>query len=330
MADVQFANLSVRFGEEEMLDYPQLVAGAFLKDTYVRKYGRSMYHFFETEIGLLNQDNPMSLAIWGRLVKETTLEREQYFENGALVEDRRFLESAPTSFFVLFVADHRVAFIPETKFAPTLGNLETTIRRFVKKEYDVWAKDQYDHLNAHVKRTTWKDFYNLHPSPDVSLVPLTARESIEAFVGRFAKIETLTVHVVKRNQDMNGGELFEALVHESEELGAISSRFVVNGPKDEGLNIDKTSKFVSETTSGGYERVSMRGIDGDGHKLKGSNEDFKLTEDIDVESLSTKKTAERAFEAYNANKLTGAIKVTERDVAVLVPKLKQMLLDDED
>ena len=330
MADVQFANLSIRFGARELLDYGRLISGAFLKDTYIRKYGRSSYHFFDTQIGRLDESDPMTLAIWGRLVKETTLERDQYFKNGELIEDPRSLESAPTSFFVLFVADHRLAFIPETRFAPTIGNLETTIRRFVKNEYDIWAKSEYEMLNAGENRVTWKAFYKDFPAPEVALVPLTAKESIDAFVQRFARIESLTVHVVKRNQDMDGGALFEALVKKSEELDASSSRFVVNGAKDEGLDIEKTGRFVSETTAGGYERVFLRGRDEDNHLLKGTNEDFKLTENIDVEALDDEETARRAFAAYNANKESGVIRVSERDVDLVEPKLKSMMQADDD
>ena len=94
-------------------------------------------------MGLINPDDPMSAAIWGRLVKETLLEREQFFAEGSLVQDRQTLESAPTSFFVFFLVDHRLAFFPETKFAPTLGNLETTVRNFVQSEFNAWSKGIY-------------------------------------------------------------------------------------------------------------------------------------------------------------------------------------------
>ncbi len=329
MTDVQFANLSIRFGDKELLDYKELVSGAFLKDTYVRKYGRSVYHFFETKMGLVDENDPMSLAIWGKLVKETTLEREQYFDEGKLIQDPQELESAPTSFFVFFVADHRLAFIPETKFAPTLGNLETTVRRFVKEEYGRWAKAYYNEVKATDKSYTWKKFGDEHPSPMISLVPLTAQENIETFVGRFSRIDSLTVYVVRRNQDMDGGALFQALVKKSEKMEASSARFVVNGEKGEGLDKDNTSQFVSETTEGGYERVYLRGEDENGDTLKGTNEDFKLTSDLNLEGLSLSEKVRQMYYAYLANKKAGTIRVSERDPEALVPILLS-LLDDSD
>lgn len=325
MADVQFANLSIRFGDKELLDYKELVAGAFLKDTYIRRYGRSSYHFFDTKIGLIDGSDPLSLAIWGRLVKETILEREQYFQDGSLVQDKRFLESAPTSFFVFFIADHRIAFVPETKFAPTLGNLESTVRKFVQNEFSNWAKLIYRREKAEDQEYTWKKFYKEHVPPSVALVPLTARESIDTFMKRFSKIESLTVYVVKRNQDMDGGALFEALVQKSEEMGASSARFIVNGSKDEGLDVKNTADFVSETTKGGYERVALKGVDHNGDILKGTNEDFKLTTEVDASELTEKQLLKEIFEAYMANKKSGVIKVSERDKDVLAPVLLNLI-----
>lgn len=330
MTDVQFGNLSIRFGDKELLDYKELVTGAFLKDTYIRKYGRSSYHFFDTKIGLIDPDDPMSAAIWGRLVKETTLEREQYFSGGSLVQDKQSIESAPTSFFAFFLADHRLAFFPETKFAPTLGNLETTIRNFVQNEFNTWSKKVYKAAKEEDKSYTWKKFYAAHVSPSVALVPLTARESIEAFVGRFSTIESLTVYVVKRNQDMDGGALFEALVKKSEEMEASSARFVVNGTKDEGLDIGNTTDFVSETTKGGYERVALRGMDQNGDVLKGTNEDFKLTKELDISELTDEQILKKVFETYEANKEAGVISVTERDKEQLSPVLRSLIEDQDE
>ena len=330
MADVQFANLSIRFGTKELLDYKELIVGAFLKDTYVRKYGRSSYHFFETKIGLIDQDDPMSAAIWGRLVKETTLEREQFFSDGSLVQDLQSLESAPTAFFVFFLADHRLAFVPETKFSPTLGNLETTVRKFVQNEFNSWSKKVYKDAKEQESSYTWKSFYKEHAQPTVALVPLTARESIEAFIARFSKIESLTVYVVKRNQDMNGGALFEALLDKSEEMEASSARFVVNGDKEKGLDIEHTTNFVSETTEGGYERVALRGMDQYDDVLKGTNEDFKLTSELDISELTEQQKVQRIFEAYQANKRANVIKVSERNAESLGPTLLGLIEDQDE
>lgn len=325
VTDVQFANLSIRFGDKELLDYKELVTGSFLKDTYIRKYGNSSYHFLDTKIGLTDPDDPMSAAIWGRLVKETTLERDQFVQAGKLVKDQQTLESAPTSFFAFFLADHRLAFVPETKFAPTLGNLETTVRKFVQMEFSFWAKAQYKDAKERNIAYTWKTFYETHVPPSISLVPLTAKESIEAFINRFSQINSLTVHVVKRNQDMNGGALFEALVKKSEDLKASSARFVVNGVNGEGLDIPKTTDFVSQTTAGGYERVALRGLDGSGCILKGTNEDFKLTAELEIDGANDLDKAKQLFSVYKDNKEAGLIRVTERDRVALGPILSSLI-----
>lgn len=330
MPEVQFANLSVRFGDKELLDYASLVTGAFLRDTYVRKYGRSLYHFLNTQIALIDESDPLSVVIWGRLVKETTLLREQYFSAGKIIQDFRSLESAPTSFFVFFLADHRLAFLPETKFAPTLGNLETTVRKFIQAEFSAWSKIVHAQEKNADASYTWKQFYSDHVPPSIALVPLTAAENIKLFMSRFAKIDSLTVHVVKRNQDMNGAELFEALVKKSDQMEAAAAKFVVAGDKESGLNLEATEKFVIETTRTGYERVALKGQDSNGDVLKGSNEDFKLTSTIQVDDKSDFEVVRKLYDLYVSNKNSGVIKVSPRDANQLAPLLEKLVPRKDD
>ena len=62
----------------------------------------------------------MSTVIAGHFVKNSVLAREQVFQNEELISDHAEIETSPSAFFVLFLSDHRIAYAPETRFAPTL------------------------------------------------------------------------------------------------------------------------------------------------------------------------------------------------------------------
>ena len=136
------------------------------------------------------------------------------------------------------------------------------------------------------------------------------------------------VHLIERNQDIDGGNLFERLTKKSEPLEPTSAKFVVQAGKD-GLEIDETKGFVQETTEGGYERVALRGEDQNGAELKGSNDEFNLRIDLDAADLSKVQKVEAIYESYVAQKNAGNIVVTPRAVDEVAPILREIFDEDE-
>jgi hypothetical protein len=325
---ISFANLSVRFGEKELLDYKEIVTRAFLNDTNIRSYGKTSYFFFETEMYWANENDPLSLVIAGRFVKDTVLTREQILKDSDLVLDHQSIRSSPSAFFVFFLADHRLAYMPETANPPTLSNFEATIERFIKDEFARFLKEWRDAQREKIPNYTWNMAYRDHVPPAVNLVPLTSKDSIAQFVAKFSKINALTVHLIERNQDIDGGNLFERLTKKSEPLEPTSAKFVVQAGKD-GLEIDETKGFVQETTEGGYERVALRGEDQNGAELKGSNDEFNLRIDLDAADLSKVQKVEAIYESYVAQKNAGNIVVTPRAVDEVAPILREIFDEDE-
>src|SRR4051812_5588822 len=96
---VTVANFTCRFGEKYVLldFYLQLILPAFKSNTK-RKYGNSTYFLNDvTEISFAKDE----LAIAGRIIKDTVLEREQVYVNDELVADQQSIQSSPSSFFLL-------------------------------------------------------------------------------------------------------------------------------------------------------------------------------------------------------------------------------------
>lgn len=325
---LSFANLSVTFGKKELLDYKEIVTAAFLVDTHIRKYGRTRYHFYETELILADPDDPLSLVISGRFVKDTVLQREQVLHDKELVQDKQSLRSSPSAFFVFFLADHRLAFLPETSHAPTLDNFAATIERFIKDEFASFIEKVYRTQKELDPKYSRRRAFQDHVPPSVSLVPLTSRDSVEVFLNRFEIINNLTVHVIKRNQDVDGGNIFERLYEKANPLEPTSAKFVVNGGKD-GLVIDKTKEMVIDATASGYEQATVTGADSHGATLKGSNEDFNLKVDIDVDHTTAAQKTALIFDAYQDQKRAGNIKVTPRNRDIVGPQLKALYNPDD-
>lgn len=319
---IQFANLVIRFGEKELLDYAAVVSRAFLNDTNIRKIKSGSFFFFETSVWRLVENDPMTTVISGRFVKDSFLKREQVYSSSGLKEDHQRIQTSPSSFFVLFLADHRIAISPETEYAPTISNLEATIRRFVKSEFKEFIDKLYKEENSEGRKVTKVTLFSEHTPPSVNLVPLTSASEISAFIDKFQKIEKLTVRLIDRNQDVDGGNLFERLTERTSPLEPTSAKLEVRGT-GEGLDREETKSFVKETTDGGYEDVSLIGTDGSGARLAGSNDDFRLEVSEDLSEIPATK-ARQISRAYENQKKAGNISVSKRDRDRVEPVLKDL------
>ncbi|MEP1954112.1 MAG: hypothetical protein ABJJ26_04180 [Algoriphagus sp.] len=267
----------------------------------------------------------MSTVIAGRIVKDTKLRREQVLQGKTLVEDHQTLASTPSAFFCVFLADHRVAFVPETSFPPTLKNFEAAISLFVKREFKKFTDKIYYAAQESGERITRADVYNDHVPPSISLVPLTSKQSIDQFVSRFQTVKKLTVHLVERNQDYDGKSVFERLLEDTEPMDPSSAKYEVRGSK-EGLNLNETKEFISETTEGGYERVTLMGSGHDGETITGTNDEFKLKVETPLSSKDSKRVNQLA-KLYEHQKEAGNIRVSPRDKNLVAPKLQGLSND---
>lgn len=323
---ISFANLSIRFGEKELLDYIHVVSSALLIDTHIRRTKSGSYFFLDTEVFRTDENDPLTTVIAGRIVKNTTLSREQKIEGKTLVEDVATLETTPSAFFALFVSDHRLAFVPETRFPPTLKNFEAAVSLFVKREFKKFEDKTYYDNKALNSKYTRSSFYEEHSPPSINLVPLASRQGIEQFMSRFSSINRITVHLVERNQDSDGKSIFEQLLDQTTPLGPTSAKYEVRAG-GEGLDIDETKEFVSDTTDGGYEKVSLQGKDEDGANLNGSNDLFKLTAEKELSPEPLNRVMQLS-KLYDEQKKNGNIKVSTRDRVKVEPALRTLWEND--
>lgn len=311
---ISYGNLSVRYGDKELLDYPQICWRAFFNDTNVRKYGRTSYHFLNVQGRRLHSDDPLSYVIYGRLVRNLVLEREQILKDQMLVEDMQRLESSPSSFFVFYPFDHRISLLPEKKLAPNLANFEATIASFIKKEFRDYIDGIYRRNKQRDATYTREKAFREHVPPTISLVPLTSSSEIDEFFSKMKRIRTMTITVVERNQDMAGGKIFASLAKASEPMNPATAKYQLTGGK-EGLDNEASREFVKEVTSAGYENAKLVGTDLEGQEIRGSNEDFGLKQEFDATGLDDDNLAKSLASLYEKNKETGTIHVSPRQMS---------------
>ena len=193
---MEMGNLICRFGREKvLLDMSdEIVLPCFFDKTLVRSYSKTSYFFHEVSPVLLSNGASGSVVgIAGRFIKDTTLEREQIFEEGkGLVKDNGSMRSSPSALFLLVLNNHRLIYVKETKDAPSKESFCSTLLSFLRDKHRQYIEAEFERFMAtreadpHSDRVTKKDLYEQTPRPTLELIPLTSEDSIEEFVRKYS------------------------------------------------------------------------------------------------------------------------------------------------
>lgn len=324
-----FANFICRFGNDKvLLDYAKrIVIPAFTKDTYVRSYGKKThYHFYEVELmNLAEDDDDPIMVLAGRFVKQTELTRTQIFDDKkGLVQDEASLLSAPSALFVLILNNHRLIYFPETPHAPDLNAFRVTAQQFLRQQHKEFIDKCYENSRGDEDPPTKKSLYEEHPRPSLEVVPLTGKAGIATFMRRFEKLKKINFRVVKPNDDIHAGEILGQVRQLSDELGSTNTK--VTASSRDGLDIDAAIEAVTEATDSGNQDVSVSGIDTNGNKLSGNNEQFRLSVEIENVPLKKASLVRRLVDKFVQLRSDGTINAPTADSnSKKVKKLKTLL-----
>lgn len=314
---VQFANFICRFGEKEMLDLcEEVVLPAFRCLESKRSFKDTSYFFFNVElVSLVSADGVSSeLAIAGRFVKNTILKRNQVFEEGKLVKSHHQIPSAPSALFVLTLSDHKLMYIPEVSGAPTLESFKATAERFIVSKHTVYIKgliesrlaSEYpEGANRIEKSKVRKEIVEANPKPTLNVVSLASEENFNTFVDRFDSLDSLSIKLLRPNNEIDNDGFFKAIRDKGNGLGASGSS--LNFRNTEGLEKEKVKEVASNALDGNTS-VRLSGTDKAGAKLSGTNEDFKLQVKVEILPKSMKEAAQTLYGVFLLNKVAGHIK----------------------
>ena len=132
----------------------------------------------------------------------------------------------------------------------------------------------------------------------MEIIPLTDIEDIEDFVNRYSKLKTIELRLVKPNDDIDGAETFKALRDYLDEANPQSTKIVTSNP--DGLNRESAINIIHDASAAGNQEVKLSGIDIDGNRLDGNNEQFKIAVKMDSVPQATAQLAKNLFTTFSA------------------------------
>jgi hypothetical protein len=300
-------NFVCRFGESDVLldRYSDLVEPA-LFGKHERSWGDTRFVLHGVEyINAGTEDKP-SPAVAGRLVKDTVLRQEQKLVDGKLVPADGKLPSAPSSLFVLLLATHRLLFVREHQGSPDARQLASSIDRFIRVE----RRKLIDKLH-NASRTPGpvrpKAAINREiPLPDVTAMPVLSRSKIDEFIRRFSRIRRVSIALAPTNDEPDNEALFRHLRASRSAINAKSLRVEYLAKANESLDAESATRSV-RAAQNGLATFRIEGVDAEGNKLTGDNEQVKIIVPFHSEKQDVAAKANDAVTYFRDLGTSGAV-----------------------
>lgn len=313
--NMELGNLVCRFGDKKvLLDLiNEIVLPAFLDTELERSFDKTKYFFYNVSVVMLD-DKKGTIGIVGRIIKDTTLEREQiYKKDKGLIQDSGAMQSSPSSLFLLILNNHRLVYVKETKDAPSKETFRTTLLDFLKVKHKAYIQSVYEERNAAAEndpklgKTTKKELFEEFPRPTLELIPLTSEENIESFVKKYSTLKTIQISLSDRNDETDNDPFFEQFQNKKDAIGSTNSTVTHNNRN--GLDKDEAIKEIAEATAQGNQEVKLVGEDTEGDTLRGNNEEFQLRKPIANISKNPEHAAVQLFQSFSTLVKDGIVRV---------------------
>lgn len=303
---IEFGNYTLKFGDDKvLLDlFDEVVMPSFFEMKYIRKLkDKGEYFFLDTKVVVLNKDKAKpELGIAGRIVKNTKLKREQIFSReGGLVEKAGELETAPSSTFLLILSNHRLILCQETAGAPNIQNFQSTSQYCLSARYKEYIQEEYDNDKAKKEEDsefsprTKKALTEDTPRPFLRITPLPDKQDLNSFVGRFKHIDELTIKLLPtNNEEIDNDDFWASLDSVGNQMNSKRTALRFANTK-EGLDAAQALEQTTSATGLGNSEVKFKGYDEQGDTIKGSNDDFSLTVELDDMPKNIERAAQVKF-----------------------------------
>lgn len=302
---LEFATFICKFGPKNLVDgMTEVVLPVFFSGRR-RTYGATEYLFHQPALIDL-PDGHSGIAF--EFVKSTVLERQQVFDYAeGLREDEKSMPSAPSGIALLILDTHRLVFFPKTKHAPSLRELESTCRTLFVGQWNTWIREEAAKAPRRERRKRREQLAELLPRPEVTILPLSGAQQIEAALARFEVVKTLSVTLVDTNNEYDPNEFFKVLRAQQTTLASQTTR--VQHSSAEGLTKSEVKKDVRAATQQGTARVQVKGIDHNGRSIKQENEDLSVRAPANFDAGEKPEgAASPMYEAFSQLVASGIVK----------------------
>jgi len=273
---MQVANFTCRFGERlVLLDmFDEVVMPAFTDPKRKRKYGDAEYFLIGAQLVKFEDGE---LAFVGRHVKDTVIERDQILVDGVIKKDYVAIESAPTSFFVLLLSNHKLLYVQENSGAPNVAQFATTMSQFLGNAYSEWARGIYDKAHSEGKKLTWKQFREAFPPPALEVTKIASESSVTAYVEKFRTINAVEVKVLNTNHELDNSKIFGEMRDIKTKTSADQVVLRTSKSGNVGLQKGEVAKLISSQAEDGNAQIVLRGVGLQGDKLAATNDSFNAS-----------------------------------------------------
>ncbi|MDX1442843.1 MAG: hypothetical protein R3270_03580 [Gammaproteobacteria bacterium] len=306
-----------------MLDYAEeIVIPALLDPTIERKYGSNRNFFYNTKLLRLTPGDVPEIGVFGRYIKDTVLERDQRYDRdkNRLVRDHDELESSPSSVFLFLLNTHRLIYFKETRFAPGLGEFALTLEKLlnIKREEYISELAQETFVRAKYGRAVKSELRTEIGKPSIEIIPLSSKATFSSFLKKFERLTNLDVKFVPTNDEYDPDSFFRDFEEQKDRLGSSSSS--ISHRNKGGLSIDAVRDDMKTVVDRGNTRMSMKGVDYQGDKIKGNNKQFALKYPVDQENIGSSAGA-----SYMHSKFQDAVSKGYISLPSLTDKIKEKL-----
>ncbi len=270
-----FANLVCRFGEKfVLLDLAdEIVVPAFTDAALKREYASARYFFLNVQMAEVRYEDEDLLVIYGRLVKDTAVMREQvYVPDTGLVPSSDSMPYALSSFFTLILNSHKLVYVGETDPAPTTGQFEAMLQHALGVKYKQYIQRLY---SERAPRPTKKELYLEIPHPSVEVRPLASKASVDRFLNEFARVTRVEFRILSTNEEFPMLETYRQLAAIKVALNAKSTKLSHGNPT--GLDKEHLAEQIHTSVAAGNQTVRLYGMTPQGATLSGSNDDFVMS-----------------------------------------------------
>ena len=304
--NLQFANFICRFGENKVLIdlIEEIILPAFQDSSLERNAGHSQYFFHNVAIIELEGEEVPVLGIVGRYIQDTELQRTQIYDKntGSLRRDEQTIQSSPSSIFLLVLNNHRLIYLKETPYAPSLNSFKATTKKFINIKRDQYVNAMYQNDR---KTFTRKELDIEFPKANLEVVPLGGKSNINDFVEKFEILENVKIKLLETNNELDNNDFFREL-RRRQKLSN-SEKTQLEYDNKHGLSKQYMADELSAATSQGIAKINLVGQDTQGNEIRGNNDSFKINIVIDSISSNLKAASQelynRLLNLSNRNKI---------------------------
>lgn len=313
--DVEFGNLVVRFGEKVLLDHFGEIFLPALTSKYSRNYSDTRYFFEKVDLLYFGKEDGSGLPILGlvgRIIKDGVLRRDQVYVDGELRQKPGKMQSSPSAVFLLILHNHRLVYLKETTDAPSKDTFRSTLLQFLKRKHQEVVKAKKVKIDEEFptlaeRRVAKEALSEEYGTPTVQLISLSSAGTVRDFIKRYQTLKQVKITFSETNDENPMHDFFAQFKRAKEEVGSDASSIVHHASK--GLDKEQAIEQITEATEQGINGVHLSGVDDDGSRLLGNNDDFKLKKTINRVSNDPVKAAGTLLDAFNGLVRDGIIKV---------------------